>query len=172
MRNILFLTLLTVFSLTNCDDNELEGGFEMNYIEDFEIFAGLNTLDTHVFEFTLNSNFQNYLIQKNLTEDNIEAIIPKYVRLTNLSNTLEYNVLYRARLNILKTSGELEFEAAYREPIPINTGFNLELIPTSVEVSEQLKSNQFKLKLKLNFSEIPSISIDTRMFVTFQVVTK
>jgi hypothetical protein len=171
-KYIITIVLGATLLFPSCNDTQIEGGFEMRYQKDFEIFAGLNTGITHVFEFNLTSDFQNYINQYGVTEDKVTNIIPKYIRLSNLNGNLEYNILWRARLFISKMDGSLEYEIAYREPVPENTNFDLDLIPTLAEVPEQLKEDQFKLLLKLNFSEIPSQSIDTRMFVTFQAITE
>lgn len=172
IKYIITIVLGSIMIFSSCDDTQIEGGFEMTYQKDFEIFAGLNTGITHVFEFNFDSDFQNYINQYGVTEDKVTNIIPKYIRLSNLNGNLEYNILWRVRLFVSKMDDTLEHEIAYREPVPQNTNFDLDLIPTLAEVPEQLKADQFKLKLKLNFNEIPSQSIDTRMFVTFQAITE
>jgi hypothetical protein len=80
--------------------------------------------------------------------------------------------LNRVRINVSNLDGTLEYEVAYREPVPLNTTFDMDLIPTLAEVPEQLSGNKFKVKIKLNFSQTSPISIDTRMFLTFQTVLK
>ena len=172
MKKIFLLAIVAIFMLNGCDDNQPEGGFEMSYLTDFEIFAGLNTLDTHVFEFTLSTNFTDYLANNGVAAENVETIVPKYIRMSNLSSNVEYNILRRARLFISNTDGTAEFEAAFRETVPLNTQFDLDLIPTLVEVPEQLSNNQFKAILKLNLNQVPPQSIDTRLFLTFQVILK
>lgn len=172
MKKSILGLLLAVLLFARCDNGDLGPGFEMAYIQDFEIFAGLNTIDTHIFEFDIESNFQNYLTQHGITADAIKTIVPKYIRLSNLSGNQEYNILNRARVNVSNLDGTLEYEVAYREPVPLDTKFDMDLIPTLAEVPEQLSENKFKVKVKLNFSQTSPISIDTRMFLTFQTVLK
>ena len=164
--------LLAILLFARCDNGDLGPGFEMGYIQDFEIFAGLNTIDTHIFEFDIQSNFQNYLTQRGITADDIETIVPKYVRFSNLSGNQEYNILNRVRINLSNLDGTLEYEVAYREPVPLDTKFDMDLIPTLVEVPDQLSEDKFKIKVKLNFNQTSPISIDTRMSLTFQAVLK
>lgn len=167
-RYSVLLLLLLPFVHWRCDNRTELPGFELNYIQDFEIFAGLNTLETHVFEFTLPTNYASYLTQSGFSESDITAIVPKYIRLVNLAGNVPFDILQRARLNVSRTDGTLEHEAAYREPVPNNAGFALDLIPTLIEVSDQLSEPRFKIRLKLNFLEIPQQSIDARLEMTFQ----
>lgn len=162
------LLLLLPLLQWRCDNRTELPGFELNYIQDFEIFAGLNTLETHVFEFTLPSNYTGYLAQSGYSESDIVAIVPKYIRLVNLGGNVTFDILQRARLNIAKTDGTQEFEAAYREPVPTNAGYALDLIPTLIDATEQVQSDRFTIRLKLNFLEIPQQAIDTRLELTFQ----
>jgi hypothetical protein len=164
--------ILAVLLFARCDNGDLGPGFEMAYIQDFEIFAGLNTIDTHIYEFEIESNYQNYLTQQGITADDIETIVPKFIRFSNLSGNQEYNILNRVRINVSNLDGTLEYEVAYREPVPLNTTFDMDLIPTLAKVPEQLSGNKFKVKVKLNFNQTSPISIDTRMFLTFQTVLK
>lgn len=164
--------LIVLLLFARCGNSDFGPGFEMNYIQDFEIFAGLNTIDTHVFEFNIESNFKDYLNNNGVSEEQVETIIPKYIRFSNLSGNQDYSILNRVRINVSNLDGTLEYEVAYREPVPLNTAFDLDLIPTLAEVPEQLKEDQFKTKIKLNFSQTSPISIDTRMFLAFQVVLK
>lgn len=173
MKHLSWL-LIVIGLLTGiqCEDNSIGDGFEMTYFRDIEVSAGLSPLETHIYEFNLLTNYDNYLAQQGLTEADIETIVPKYIRLTNISGTQTYDILFRARLNIAKENGDLEYEVAYREPVPQDAGFDLDLIPTLAEVPDQLSGEQFKVKLKLNFAEIPNITFDTRLTMTFQAVRK
>lgn len=155
-----------------CDNRTELPGFELTYIQDFEIMAGLNTLETHIFEFTLPSNYAGFLSQSGYTATDVKRIIPKYIRLVNLSGNVTLDILQRARLNVMRTDGTLEYEAAYREPVPANTGFGLDMIPTLVEVTEQVTESRFKIRVKLNFLEIPQQALDTRLELTFQAVVE
>lgn len=163
----LFLGTLTLFS---CDNNTVENGFEMSYIQDFTISAGLNTLETHVFEFDITSNFQNYLTQQGIAASDVQRIIPKYIRMSNINGNQTYDILSRVRFYVSKTDGTLEYETAFREPVPQDIKYDMDLVPTLVEVTDQLSESKFKIKLKLNFNQTPTQSIDTRLILTFQAV--
>ncbi len=172
MKKLLFIALISSSLFwSGCDNgNEITNGFEMEYIEDFTIFAGLNTIETHVFEFDITSNFQNYLNLHGYTAADIQTIVPKFIRMSNLNGNQTYDILQRARLFVGKTDGSLNFETAFSDPVPSNTGYELPMNPTLVTVTDQLQEDQFKAQMKLNFLTIPPQSIDTRLTMTFQVV--
>jgi hypothetical protein len=172
MKKLLFVILIACCSLLNCDDNAPQDGFEMLYIQDFTIFAGLNTIETHVFEFDITTNFQNYLTEYGLTIDDIETIVPSLMIMTNVNGNQTYDILSRVRLFTAKEDGTHEFETAFNEPVPANTQYDLQLLPTLVQVKDVLSENKFKIKLKLNFRAASPISIDTRLNMTFQAILK
>ena len=148
MKKGILGVLAVILLFLGCGNGDLGPGFEMNYIQDFEIFAGLNTIDTHVFEFDIPSNFKDYLNNNGVKEDEIETIVPKYIRFSNLSGNQDYSILNRVRINVSNLDGTLEYEVAYREPVPLDTKFDLDLIPTLAEVPEQLQNDKFKIKIK------------------------
>lgn len=168
---ILYLCLPLALMQIKCGET-FEDGFEMNYFKDFEIFAGLNTLETHIFELTIPSQKESFFQANGVTEADVTSILPKSFRLTALGGNATYDILERIRLDILKTDGTLEREIAFREPVPLDTGFEIDLIPTLAEATEHLKENSYVLRVKLNFRQVPSQSIDTRMTIRFQALSE
>ena len=158
--------------LLSCDNTDTQLNFEMLYIQDFTITSGLNTIETHVFEYDITTNFQNYLTEYNITLDDIETIVLNLIIMTNVNGNQTYDILSRARLFTAKEDGTHEFETAFREPVPNDTQYDLQLLPTLVEVKDVLSEDKFKIRMKLNFKAIPPQSIDTRLNMTFQAILK
>ena len=158
--------------LLSCDDNQNQRSFEMLYFQDFTVTAGLNTIETHVFEYDITTNFQNYLTEYDITIDDIETIVPSLIIMSNVNGNQTYDILSRARLFTAKTDGTHEFETAFSDPVPNDTQYDLQLLPTLVQVKDVLSEDKFKIRMKLNFKAVPPQSIDTRLNMTFQAVLK
>jgi hypothetical protein len=173
MNKLLIVFTLIGLSFFQCSpDNNIQG-FEMNYFREFEIFAGLNTFDTHNFQLaTFNAEYESFLNQNGVLQENVGQIIPKAFRITNISGNITFESLQRVRLFISKSDGTLEREIAFLEPIPANIGYQIDLVPTLAEVTPIIESGDFVLTLKFNYRSIPQQSIDARLSVVFQAVTK
>lgn len=174
MRNqrLIIITLLS-FSLLQCNSDDNVSGFEMDYFREFEIFAGLNTFETHVFQLpNFNSEYQSFLNANGVTTEDITQIVPKAFRITNISGNITFDDLRRVRLFMTKTDGTLEREIAFLEPVPSNIGYQIDLVPTLADVKEIIESGEYTLLLKLNYNDIPAQSIDARISIIFQAVTE
>ena len=172
MKKLLFIALVSCCTLLSCDNNPDQQVFEMKYFQDFTIPSGLNTIETHVFEFDVTTNFNNYLTEYGITLEDIETIVPNLIIMSNVNGNQTYDILSRARLFTAKEDGTHEFETAFSEPVPTDTQYDLQLLPTLVQVKDVLSETKFKIRVKLNFKAIPPLSIDTRINMTFQAVLK
>ncbi|MFT5833310.1 MAG: hypothetical protein ACI97N_000937 [Cognaticolwellia sp.] len=173
MNKLLILLTLIGLCFFQCSPDENVQGFEINYFREFEIFAGLNTFDTHNFQLPgFDAEYESFLTINGKTRENITQIIPKAFRITNVSGNITFGDLQRVRLFMTKTDGTLEREIAFLEPIPANIGYQIDLVPTLATVKEIIESGDFVLTLKLNYRSIPQQSIDARLNVVFQAVTE
>ncbi len=170
---VIGILAITSLLFSNCNSDDNVQGFEMNYFRDFEIFAGLNTFETHVFQLTnFNAELESFLTLNGLTRENVKEIIPKSFRITNTTGNITFEDLQRIRLFITKTDGTLEREIAFFEPVPLSVGYQVDLVPTLAEVTEIIDSGDFHLELKLNYRTIPPQTIDARINFAFQAVTE
>ncbi len=171
-HKLLVLLILSSMLLLQCNKDANLPGFEINYFREFEIFAGLNTFETHVFQLTnFNSEYQSFLNLNGVLAENVTQIVPKAFRITNITGNIPFDDLQRVRLFMTKTDGTLEREIAFLEPIPANIGYQIDLVPTLADVKEIIESGDFNLLLKLNYRSIPSQSVDARLTFVFQAVT-
>lgn len=174
MRNKLVgIVAFVIVGFMQCNPDDIVPGFEMSYNRDFEIFAGLNTFDTHVFRLpNFDAAYDLYLNNNGVTDADVKQIVPKFFRITNLTGNITFEDLWRVRLFMVKTDGTLEREIAFLEPIPNNIGYQINLVPTLADSKIILESGEFDLLLKLNYRTIPAQSIDARMSIVFQAVTE
>ena len=170
---ILFFLAFAVISSGGCNNDDAVAGFEMVYTRDFEIFAGLNTFETHNFRLpNFSAQYASRLAANGLTKADISDVLPRRFLINNISGNITFNDLQRARLFISKTDGTLEREIAFLEPVPSDIGYQMDLVPTLATVAEILDTENFDLILKLNYRSVSSQSVDARITVVFQAMTK
>lgn len=174
MRNqLLVISILFSVCFFQCSSDEPVPGFEMNYFREFEIFAGLNTFETHVFQLpTFDAEYESFLNLNGILAEDVTQIVPKAFRITNISGNITFEDLQRVRLFMTKTDGTLEREIAFLEPIPTNIGYQMDLVPTLADSKEIIESGEYSLLLKLNYRDIPAQSIDARISIVFQAMTE
>lgn len=172
MKKIGFLALVSLFFWRCGDDGNLVG-FELTYVQDFQIFAGLNTFQTHVFNLEqIRSEYEAFLGASDFSDSDVIRIIPKLFRLTSISGNIPFSDLERVRIFIVKPDGSFESEVAFLEPVPLSAGFELDLAPTLANVEEHIREERFNILVKLDFRTTNLQSIDARLNFTFQAVTE
>lgn len=172
MKKILTVLCLVAI-LLGCNNDDALTGFEMPYIRTFEIFAGLNTFETHIFTFNnIDSEYASFLTNNGTLESDVTRIIPKYFRLTNLGGNITFEDISRVRLFITMPDGSLEKEIAFLEPVPLDIGYQMTLVPTLADVKTIVESGAFNLLLKINYRSIPTQSIDAQLSLSFQAITE
>ncbi len=174
MRNKLVgIIILVSVCLFQCNPDDTAPGFEMTYFREFEIFAGLNTFDTHVFQLpNFDTEYESFLNNNGVVEEQVTQIVPRAFRITNVTGNITFEDLQRVRLFMSNTDGTLEREIAFLEPIPSNIGYQIDLVPTLADSKIIMETGDFDLLLKLNYRSIPSQSIDARLNVVFQAITE
>jgi len=174
MRNKLVgIIILVSVCLFQCNPDDTVPGFEMTYFREFEIFAGLNTFDTHVFQLpNFDTEYESFLNNNGVVEEQVTQIVPRAFRITNVTGNITFEDLQRVRLFMSNTDGTLEREIAFLEPIPSNIGYQIDLVPTLADSKIIMETGDFDLLLKLNYRSIPSQSIDARLNVVFQAITE
>ena len=168
MHKFLYLFSL-VFLLTNCGKEE-PVLFTMPYQETFEIPAGLNTIDTHHFVLAnISSNKSSFFSANNVTDEDVVTINPEACRMTSVLNS-EYGFLFNVSVRMYTDNPDAYKEIFYRDNVPTNTGGQLDLIPTLVNVRDFLVAESFTVEVVLERPRVPSPEfIDTVIRMDFAV---
>ena len=178
MKKLLFLLYIPLLLLACGKDDP---GIPMSYQRDFEIAAGLNTFDTHIFELqNLSTNKAAFLAANGIEEQAITRITPREARLSINFSDEDFYFVRAVVVEILtendpivlgQTSQEDERlrwkEIYFRENIPLNTGKRLDLIPSLPEVTEILLGEQFTVRVEFLFRDLPPEFIETRLEMVF-----
>lgn len=170
MKNLIFLLVLPVLFFSCGDDGV---GFDMSYRQDFEIPAGLNTFDTHIFPFVnIPTNKNSFFIANDVTEADITDIIPREARLNIDFGDEDFYFVRQVIVEILTEEvdgdGNRRWKEIYfRENVPLNTGRTIVLLPSLPKVTELLTSDQFTVRVEMLFRDISPTFIDARLEMVF-----
>ena len=172
MKKIVILILPFVFLFSNCgkDDDFL---FEMSYLNDFTISAGLNPFSgTHVFETAaINSNSNAIFTQNSITATELSAINPHIAVLRGIFSSPENGYIQEVSVKMFDSEDPtFEKEIFYRDQIPNNASGDLALIGTLVDVKDFVAKETYGIRVELILRDISPETIDMRL--DFSVVAK
>lgn len=143
-------------------------GFTMTYQRDFEIPAGLGVFDTHVFELNgIPTNKAAFLSTNDAQESDITGIIPRKAELSINFADVDFIFVQEVIVEIFNRNDLTGKEIFYRENIPQNTGFRIDLIPSLPEISEFLMEDEFNVRVEMRLRDISPQFIDTRFDFQF-----
>ena len=170
MKNIIFLFLLPILFCACGDDGP---GFDMSYRQDFEIPAGLNTFDTFGFVFRdIPVNKNAFFAANDVTEADITSITPREARLSINFGDEDLFFVREVVVEILTKEVDNEGnprwkEIYFRENVPLNTGQSIQLLPSLPQVTEELTSDEFTVRVEMLFRDITPTFIDSRLEMVF-----
>jgi len=165
MKKLLFLSLLPIL-LFACGDNFT--GFDMSYRVDFEIPAGLNTFDTHVFEtYNIPTNKTSFLTANSVEEQDITRITPREARLSINFSEEDFYFVQEIIIEMFTVDDQTGKEVFFREVIPLNTGASIDIIPSLPEVTEFLLSERFSIRTEMRLRDISPTFIEARLEMIF-----
>ncbi len=163
-----FCVFIFLFSACGNDENLL---FEMPYQVEFEIPAGLNTIDEHVFEVNnIPTNADSIFSFYGYEKDAILRIDPGIANLSAIFSNSNYGFIREAAIEIFNDDNERGKEVFFRIEIPRNIGSQMSLAATLVDAQEFLKQDKFNIRLILDTRELSSEFIQTRIQFNFRVL--
>ncbi len=174
MKKLLFFLLLPLL-IGSCRKGDEQGPvlFEFTHRLDFEIPAGLNTIEDHFFVFRDQiSNMDSLLSFNGYDRESVSRITPQELRMTALFAGEEYDFLREVSLYLFvnETNGRRS-EAFWRPEIPLNTRGLLQVPGTLIDAKDFFfdDAGKFNMELRLDTREFTETFIGTRMEVTFFV---
>ena len=166
-----FLWLLPVLLLSNCRKEETFL-FEIPYVLDFSIPAGLSTFDTHTFEFTnIPTRINNVLANQNLPASDVQRINARIGRFSTLFPGQSYNFIREVVVEIFDnqnptTTGR---EIFFRDRILPSTGDELFIDASLPDVKEFLLQDFYNIRIELRLQNISPTLVETRFELSFVV---
>lgn len=165
--------LMLVILAPSCVRENGGRNFEMVYDNIlFTMPAGLNPFEIHYFvlrDIPLNKVF--YFEQNNVTDQTKWRIKPQAARLLSVFGSVDYDFIEEAAV-VLFTDDQpnLNLELFFRNPIPLNQGPSLDLVPTLADIQSLLKTDKINLRVKLRLRAPTPEFVET--FLSFKLLAE
>ena len=146
------LVLFTLISVLGCNrDNRARVEQRLNV--EFDIPAGLNTLETHIFVIRdINSFFESTLIGSGRSALDIDEINASTANMEFPFTSGNVNFLNRLSIRIFPSGRPDEFkEMYYLDFIPNNVKNPVNLFGTIADLTPILQNGKFDMEVRLNF---------------------
>ncbi|MEM9917469.1 MAG: hypothetical protein AAF990_05200 [Bacteroidota bacterium] len=156
------LTAVLIAGCTKRDENIL---FNIPYQVEFEIPAGLNTLETHVFEiFNIPTRIDTLLANFNIDPNDLQSINPKESQMEVTLNGLDYSFIREMSVQLFdKDDPDVDVEIFFHPQVPFNTGSRLPLIPSLSNAQDFLLKESINLRVEFQLREFSPQFIPTRL---------
>jgi hypothetical protein len=167
LRALYLIAVIVLFSA--CGEQEVPL-FTMNFEEEFNVPAGLNTLETHTFVIQdIPSLLETYKSTFNVTDEQIANIRPSRASIQQIFSSLNYDFV--ERVSVWCVSNEdpsLRKEAFYIDFVPLSQGTDMKLLSGISDFKDIFSENNFDLEVKLKFRQFPPNQTDN--IITFSFV--
>jgi len=162
--------LLTLSSLGCHKDNRVEL-FKMTQVMDFEIKAGLNTLETHFFlQPAANSAYEAQLELSGFDDDLVASIEPKFSQLSTVFKDADLDFIRLIEVRVVDPfDPEFQREVFYLDPVPPNTKNIIRPFPGLNDVREIVSRPTYGIEVRIVFRFAPPTSYDMRLQMDFSV---
>jgi len=170
MKQLLFLLILAI-SISSCKKDK-EEGFELQYILNFDIPAGLSPLQAHFWEVeNISTEFISQADLAGYTEADVRRIHSKFLNL-NLRNPSGADYKWIERIYLYIDNDSLpQAEIGYLEFVPNNADDQLNLIPSQTELKEYLTADRFDLTIEIQPFIISPLTTTNSFDLTFHAFT-
>ncbi len=165
-----FLTsLLLTLSVSSCQKDEVEFIDILTMLIQIEIPAGLNSIETHYFEYLDEPTRISAILQaNNLTEDEISFIRPRSATLRSLATRERFDFIQQSFIEIGSRSEDF-IECYFVDRIPNNEDAVLDLIPNEVNMQSRMTEDFVNIRLAILTKRPSPSTFRAEMELTFFV---
>ncbi len=174
MKNIAFWSLLLlVFSVVSCRKEDQAPGFDMIYQQEFTIPAGIGVFQVHHFFLkNIATRYEQYLTEHGKTDADIKSVITAQAILNGIFGDADLNYVDQVSLRIYDESNPTDYiEIAYRQPVPLEPGNSLALIPSLADSKRLIVGSRFSMDvvfwLRNTTGRETDLRLDLQMKATF-----
>ncbi len=138
---------------------------------DFEIPAGLSTIETHTFFFpSFVFGIEEILAQQGVDAADIDRISSRQGFITARFDNIDWDFVSRVTIEAVKLDGTGErTELFYMDPVPFNVNEQIELFPSLPNLKDILLDEFVNLEVKMRFRNFSPTNIDTRLRLEFAI---
>jgi hypothetical protein len=174
MNKILFWSLLLlIISSISCRKEDQAPGFDMIYQEEFTIPAGIGVFQVHHFYLkNISTRYEQYLTQHGKTNADITGIITAQAVLNGLFGDANLNFVDQVSLRVYDEANPSDYiEMAYRQPVPLEPGNSLPLIPSLADFKRLMTGSRFSMDvvfwLRNTTGQETDLRLDLQLKATF-----
>ncbi|CAN5612032.1 hypothetical protein BH23THE1_BH23THE1_11350 [soil metagenome] len=165
-----FFVLVAMIGLGSCKKDNSGNRFDMIYPElYFTIPAGLNPFLIHFIEIRnipLNKAF--YFNQNNVQDPSSTRIQPRSARITSIFGDVDFEFIERISVLVSSTENPNQYvEAYYRDPVPLNAGNFLDLIPTLLDLQQIITTDSLNVRIRMQLRSPSPVFVESRLDYTF-----
>lgn len=161
----LFLCSMTLL-LSGCKTDQRTELFEMSHFIDFELQAGLNTLETHFYRTSgIQSQFQAQLDALGRPASDVVSVTPKYAELSTVFGDQDLDFIRQVFVRIYDLSDpeNTNSEIFYLDPVPPNTRKVIRPFPGLSNVRDIAAEPVFGVEVGISLWEVTPRSFDMRL---------
>ncbi len=159
------LLLLSVCSALSCRKEDLSPGFDMIYQQQFTIPAGIGVFQVHHFYLkNIPTKYMQYLSQHGKTDADVAGMITATAALNGVFGDANMNFVDQVSLKIYNESDpDDEIEIAYRQPVPLEPGNSLPLIPSLADYKRFMTGPYFSLDVAFYLKNSTVVETDLQL---------
>lgn len=166
------LLLLSVLLLETC--KKKDDGPSLNMVLEpisFEIPAGANPFETiHFLVKDRATHFFEVLDAAGIKPEQVTGIVAAAAHFEADFADADYKYFQEVSVSVYKEpDSEITREAFYREPIPLEQGNNLPLIPSAVNLDGFLKTDIISFDIAILPRAVTPESIPTRLYMSYKI---
>lgn len=137
----------------------------MTYFVDFNLQAGLNTLETHFYRTALQSQYQAQLDASGRQDSDVISITPKYAELSTVFNDEDLDFIRQVFVRVydLTDPNNISQEVFYLDPVPPNTRKTIRPFPGLNNVLDIASQPAFGIEVGISLWTVTPKTFDMRL---------
>ena len=155
-----------VFALSGCKSDRRTEVFVMPYTLDFELQAGLNTLETHFYRITnVPSVYQAQLDASGRQDSDIVSITPKTAELSTVFRDENLDFIRQVFVRVFDPldANNINQEVFYLDPVPPNVRTVIHPFPGLADVKNIASLPLFGVEVGISLWQVTPKSFDMRL---------
>ena len=137
----------------------------MPYFVDFELQAGLNTIETHFYRTVRQSEFETLLNALGRPASDIVSITPRVATLSTVFEDQDLDFIKQVFVRVYDTSDpeNINIEVFYLDPVPPNTKKVIRPFPGLANVLDIASAPYFGIEVGISLWEVTPKTFDMRL---------
>lgn len=151
MIRALLVSVFVILSFAGCRKEDSRPGFDFQIRQDFVIPAGIGVFQVHHFYLrNIPTRMTQLLEQRALKPEDLTGILTNQGALTGIFGDANFDFIDQISIRIYEDARPTNFlEAAFRQPMPLDPGNEVVLIPTLADLSKFLKADLVSVDVAL-----------------------